>query len=77
MSLLIQRAEFFIADYEKRFAWYVDQAGAEVAQRFQVSLDISMLKLSRQPDAGRVRHFSHPKLLDLRSYRVERPFDRC
>ena len=35
MSLAIQRASFFIADFEIQFAWCVEKAGTEVAWRFQ------------------------------------------
>jgi plasmid stabilization system protein ParE len=76
MSLAIQRASFFIADFEIQFAWYVEKAGAEVAWRFQSALDNSLRKLSNRPDLGRIRHFRNPKLHGLRSYRVERPFKK-
>ena|SRR5438874_5044241 len=74
MSLAVQRAWFFIADFEIQFAWSVEKAGAEVAWRFQSALDDSLRKLSDRPDLGRVRHFRDPRLRSLRSYRVERPF---
>ncbi len=74
MSLAIQRAAFFIADFEIQFAWYVEKAGADVAWRFQSALDDSLRKVSVQPDLGRIRHFDDPKLLGLRSYQVKRPF---
>jgi len=77
MSLAIQRAWFFIADFEIQFAWYVEKAGADVAWRFQSALDDSLRKLSDRPDLGRVRHFRDPRLRSLRSYRVERPFRNC
>ena len=76
MSLAIQRAPFFIADFEIQFAWYVEKAGAEVAWRFQSALDDSLQILSARPDLGRIRHFRSPKLRGLRSYRVERPFKK-
>jgi plasmid stabilization system protein ParE len=76
MSLAIQRASFFIADFEIQFAWYVEKAGADVAWRFQSALDDSLRKLSNRPDLGRIRHFPNPKLSGLRSYRVERPFKK-
>jgi plasmid stabilization system protein ParE len=76
MSLAIEHASHFTADFERQFAWYLDQAGAQIAWRFQAALDSSLAKLSNQPDLGRLRHFPHPKLRDLRSYRVEPPFDK-
>ena len=74
MSLAIQRAAFFIADFEIQFAWYVEKAGADVAWRFQSALDDSLRKLAAQPDLGRIRHFDEPKLRGLPSYQVKRPF---
>ncbi len=76
MSLAIQRASFFIADFEIQFAWYVEKAGAEIAWRFQSALDDSLRKLSNQPDLGRIRHFRDARLNGLRSYLVERPFKK-
>lgn len=55
MSLAVKKAEFFKQDYAKQFAWYVDEAGTEVAWRFQAALDQTLKKLARQPDLGRRR----------------------
>jgi plasmid stabilization system protein ParE len=76
MSRAIQKAREFTADFENLFSWYVDKAGVEVAWRFQSALDISLVKLSIQPDLGRPRHFRHPKLHGLRSFPVMHPFDK-
>jgi plasmid stabilization system protein ParE len=76
MSLAIHRAEFFITDFEREFARYVEVAGVEVAWRFQTSLDVAVFKLSNQPDLGQVRHFRNPNLREMRSFRVERPFHK-
>ena len=57
MSLVVERALFFIQDFEKQFAWYVEKANPEVAWRFHSALDVSLLKLSRQPDLGRLEAF--------------------
>jgi toxin ParE1/3/4 len=76
MSLAVERTSFFSADFENQFAWYVENAGLEVAWRFQAALDDSLRKLSKRPDLGRVRRFRNPKLRDLRSYRVDRPFKK-
>ena len=74
MSLAVQKASAFTADFENLFVWYVAEAGVEVAWRLQMSLDFSLGKLSIRPDLGRPRHFQHPKLSGLRSFPVERPF---
>ncbi|MBI3880488.1 MAG: type II toxin-antitoxin system RelE/ParE family toxin [Verrucomicrobia bacterium] len=76
MSLAIQKADFFKQDFANQFGWYVDEAGADVARRFQAALDLSLNKLARQPDLGRVRHFRNPRLHGLRSFQIERPFNR-
>ena len=76
MILPVQRAEFFERDFAKQFAWYVDEAEPDVARRFQKALDQSLNKLARQPDLGRVRRFRNPRLRNLRSSQVERPFNK-
>ena len=76
MKLGIRKAEFFQSDFAVRFAWYVDEAGPEVARRFQAALDQSLNKLAELPDLGRVRHFRNPRLQGLRSFQVERPFNK-
>jgi plasmid stabilization system protein ParE len=74
VSRAIQKAREFTADFENLFAWYVGRAGVEVAWRFQIALDASLVKLSIRPDLGRLRHFRHPILSGLRSFPVEPPF---
>ncbi len=76
MSLAVAKAEVFQQDYAKQFTWYVDEAGPEVAQRFQTSLDQTLNKLARQSALGHLRHFRNPRLRDLRSFQVDRPFQR-
>ena len=76
MSLAVQKAEFFQQDFAIRFAWYVDEAGPDVARRFQLALDQSLNKLANRPDLGRPRHFRNPRLQGLRSLPVERPFNK-
>ena len=76
MNLAVQKAEFFKQDYAKQFGWYVGEAGTEVAWRFQAALDQSLKKLARQPELGRLRRFRNPRLHDLRSFQVERPFNK-
>jgi plasmid stabilization system protein ParE len=58
------------------FGWYVDEAGVELAWRFQNALDNSLTQLSIQPDLGRPRHFRHPTLRGLRSFPVAHPFEK-
>ncbi len=76
MNLQVARASHFTADFEKQFAWYVERAGPDLAWRFQVALDRSLARISNQPDLGRLRHFRHARLQGLRSFQVERPFQK-
>jgi len=76
MSRAIQKAQDFTADFESVFGWYVDQAGVDLAWRFQLALDKTLMQLSIRPDLGRPRHFRHLKLRGLRSFQVEHPFEK-
>jgi toxin ParE1/3/4 len=74
MIRVIQTARYFTEDFESLFAWYVEKANAEVAWRFQSALDESLNRLAIHPELGRLRHFRHPDLAGIRSFRVDRPF---
>lgn len=74
MSLAVHKSEYFKADFERQFAWYVEQADDAMAWRFQAALETTLFKLSKQPDLGRRRRFRHPALQKLRSFRVISPF---
>ncbi|MSU59145.1 MAG: type II toxin-antitoxin system RelE/ParE family toxin [Pedosphaera sp.] len=76
MNLAIQKSPLFHADVTRQFGWYFDEAGDELAWRFFTTVDLTLLKLSRQPDLGRARCFCNPILRGLRSFRVEPPFHR-
>ena len=76
MSRAIQKAGFFEHDFANQFGWYVDEAGPDVARRFQVALDTTLQKIARQPGLGRRRRFKHPKLQGLHSLTIVRPFNK-
>jgi toxin ParE1/3/4 len=76
MSLLIRKSEFFAADFELQYRWYDSQAGEQVASRYLLVVDQTLAFLAIQPGLGRVRHFRHPELQGLRSFHVEKPFDK-
>ena len=76
MSFALQKADDFREDFALRALWYVREAGAEVARRFQESVDATLQQLCLHPELGRARRFRHPKLQGLRSQIVERPFHR-
>ena len=59
--MTLEKAEFFMRDYAKQFAWFVDEAGENVARRFQTALDQALNQLLRQPDLGRFSRKSNQK----------------
>jgi len=76
MSLRLEKAEAFLEDFTLQAVWYVRNAGGEVARRFQTALDSRLRLLCDKPGLGRVRRFKHSKLQRLRSFALERPFQR-
>ena len=76
MSLVTRKSALFLADFDAQFRWYENEAGWEVACRYLLAVDQTLEKLAERPDLGCVRHFEHPDLQDLRSFRVEPPFHR-
>jgi plasmid stabilization system protein ParE len=76
MSLALQKADAFLEDFALQAWWYVREAGDDVARNFQTAVDSRLRLLCAQPGLGRARRFKHPKLQGLRSFAVERPFQR-
>jgi plasmid stabilization system protein ParE len=76
MNLSIQKSPPFHADVTGQFEWYFDEAGEDLAWQFFKTVDATLLKLSRQPDLGRVRHFRNSLLHGLRSIQVDPPVNR-
>jgi plasmid stabilization system protein ParE len=76
VSLQLEQTAAFSEDLALRALWYVRQAGADVARRYQKAVDATLNLLTVQPDLGRKRHFQHPKLHGLRSLPVHPPFNK-
>jgi len=76
MSQSFRRNPFFTADVQKEFEWYWDEAGEEVAWRFEAAVERTLLAIARPPGLGRDRRFRNPALRELRSFRVEPPFNK-
>jgi plasmid stabilization system protein ParE len=76
MSLLIRRSDWFIGDLEHYAAWYQVEASWEVAQRYLFAVSVTLARLGDMPGLGRLARFPSPALRDLRSYPVERPFEK-
>ena len=76
MSLALERAAWFIKDFERQSRWDARHASETVAARYLASLKQTLEMLTRQPGLGRARRFRHPKLHGLHSYRIEPPFNQ-
>ena len=76
MLLSIIKADKFRADFEKYFAWYVREAGEDVAWRFQTAMEGALERISKLPGVGNPCRLCHPDLKDLRAFRVDPPFHR-
>ena len=48
----------------------------EIAEHFLRAVADTLPRLAEQPDLGRRRKFRHLMLRDLRSFQVERPFNK-
>jgi len=76
VKLLLQRADFFWADFARQVDWYRDEASSEVAERFVVAVEATLNVLVKQPDIGRARFQKWPELAGIRSFRVRKPCHR-
>ena len=76
MKLPLHRAEDFNADFDLQYRWYLAHAGEEMAERFLAAVLATLNTLAARPDLGRRRKFHHPALREIRSFRVNRPFER-
>jgi len=66
-SSISGRAE---ADLTHQYRWYLDNANAEVAERFLKAFDITVRRLEQQPGLGQRRKFRSPELRGIRSFPV-------
>lgn len=76
MKLSLKRADEFNADFDQQYRWYLEKAGEETAERFLRAVANTLPLLAERPDLGRRRKFRHAQLHDLRSFRVEPPFQK-
>jgi len=65
MTLALQKAVAFVADFERQYAWYVRVAGWGVAERYLAAVDNTLQLLAAHPAIGRVRR---PLLCAFASY---------
>jgi toxin ParE1/3/4 len=60
----------------RRVDWYRDHASPEISERFVDAVRSALLSLAETPGLGRPRFSDWPELAGLRSWRVNRPFQR-
>jgi len=72
----IARRASFQADVVHQFTWYFQKAGEDIAWQFEDAVNETLVRLSRNPTVGRLRHFRDVRLQDLRSFQVTAPFER-
>jgi toxin ParE1/3/4 len=75
MNQALHRSPFFNEDFDRQYRWYLAEAGEEVAERYYNAVLGTLRELARQPGLGRKRCFRHSELQNLRSFRVEPPFN--
>ena len=51
MSLPVEKSQFFETDVTSQFAWYVDEAGEEVAWRFLAAVELTLAWCARGSSA--------------------------
>ena len=76
MPLTIQQSAYFLADVEIQFRWYFEKVDLEVAQRYRMALQATILKLQQRPLLGRPRFRNDPDLKGIRCCTVAKPFAR-
>lgn len=70
---IARRAE---QDLTLQYRWYLENADADVAERYLLAVHQTILRIAERPDLGTLRRFRAPELIHVRSIQVKRPFDR-
>jgi hypothetical protein len=80
--MIIRRSEWFDADLEQQFRWYLLDTGLdpmpalELAGRFADAVTRTLDSLLRNPHSGRPRFITFSDLPGVRSWRLEKLFNR-
>jgi plasmid stabilization system protein ParE len=80
--MIILRSARFDADLEQQFRWYLVEtgldpmAGVQLAEYFADAVTRTLDSLIRNPQIGRARFVKFSDLPGIRSWRVEKPFNR-
>jgi len=65
-----------LLDLELQFEWFADKAGEDIGERYLQAFRETKDSLCRQSDLGRIRKFRDLRLVGIRSFRIERPFEK-
>jgi plasmid stabilization system protein ParE len=76
MSLALRQSDCFWADLLNKTDWYREHANSEVADHFVAAVEKTLQNLTTMPGMGRPRFTKWPEFEGIRSYRVQRPFNR-
>ena len=76
MPLSLQQSDYFLADVEIQFRWYLEKADLEVSRRYRVAVQATLRKLLARPELGRLRFAQDPDLKGLRCCLVVKPFHK-
>ena len=76
MPLTLHQSDYFLADVEAQFRWYLAEAGPEVARRYRQAVQATLAKLIQIPDLGRVRFADELELAGMRSGTIIKPFNK-
>jgi len=80
--MTIRRSRKFDNDLEHQFRWYLSETGLdpnpalELAERFAGAVTKTLDFLLRNPQAGRPRFVTFSDMPGIRSWRLEKPFNR-
>jgi plasmid stabilization system protein ParE len=76
MSLEIFIAHRAEQDMTLQYRWYLENADADVAERYLQAVDHTIQAIAKNPGLGIRRHFKATELVRIRSIPVHKPFDR-
>ena len=76
MSRRIAYSPWFDADLHLRIAWYAEQGGVKVAERFVSAVESTVRRVTDNPGRGRRPYPADPDLAELHCVLIERPFDK-
>jgi plasmid stabilization system protein ParE len=76
MPLTLRQSDYFLADVELQFRWYLEHGNGEVARRYRKAVQATILKLLERPETGRPRFKNDPELKEMRCCLVVKPFGK-